>query len=189
MVYAPPQGDAPITEEAPLDPPNHYAASKRATEDVARLYGDRLPVLVTRPFNYTGPSQSTTFLVPKIVDHFVRKASTIELGNLDLYRDISDIERAVEAYARFLTADIAPGVVNICSGRTVFLRDILAQLEDISGHRMEITQNPALMRRNETRTIRGSAARLESMVGTLPNPDLRTTLRRMYETGRAAARH
>lgn len=186
-VYAPPDGEMPIGEDFRLDPKTHYAASKRATEDVARLYGDRLPVLVTRPFNYTGPGQSTTFLVPKIVDHFVRKAPEIELGNLDLYRDISDIERVVEVYARFLSADIASGIVNICSGRTIFLHDIVSLLEDISGHRIEIVQNPALMRRNEARTILGSAARLEGMVGTLPNPDLGTTLRRMYDAGCAAA--
>ena len=186
-VYAPPDGEASITEDSPLDPKTHYAASKRATEDVARLFRDRLPILITRPFNYTGPGQGTTFLVPKIVDHFVRKTPEIQLGNLDLYRDISDIERVVEAYARFVAGDAAPTVVNICSGRTILLRDIVSLLEEISGHRIKIAQNPALIRRDEARTIQGSAARLESLVGVLPNPDLRTTLGRMYEAGCAVA--
>lgn len=188
-VYAPPNGEAPITEDAPLDPKTHYAASKRAIEDAARLYRDRLPILITRPFNYTGPGQSTTFLVPKIVDHFVRKAPAIELGNLDLHRDISDVERVVEVYARFVAAgQVGSAVVNICSGRTIFLRDILSLLTDISGHRIQVVQVPALMRGNEAPTIRGSAVRLAAMVGTLPDPELRGTLRRMYEAGCAMLR-
>jgi nucleoside-diphosphate-sugar epimerase len=187
-VYAPAHDDAPIEEDAPLEPQSHYAASKRATEMMARLYQDRLPILIVRPFNYTGPGQGTAFLVPKIVDHFVRRTAEIELGNLDLYRDISDVERVIEAYARFVSVDIAPGVVNICSGQVVFLRNIISLLENISGHRIKVVQVPALMRRNEPRTVRGSAARLEHMVGPLPNADIGSTLRRMYEASRVADR-
>jgi GDP-6-deoxy-D-talose 4-dehydrogenase len=187
-VYAAPDGETPIGEDFPLAPGNHYAVSKRAVEDVARLFRDRLPILVTRPFNYTGPGQSTIFLVPKIVDHFARQAPEIELGNLDLFRDISDVERVVEAYARLVSATGEPTTVNICSGRTVYLRDIVSLMQDISGHRIKIVQNQALMRHNEARTIQGSVARLESLVGDLPNPDFRTTLRRMYEARRSEVR-
>lgn len=186
-VYAASGGEAPIGEDAPLDPKSHYAASKRAVEDVARLFGERLPILVTRPFNYTGPGQSTTFLVPKIVDHFARRARQIELGNLDLLRDISDVDRVVEAYARLVSAATRPTTVNICSGRTVLLRNIVALMQEISGHRIEIVQSPALMRGNEAHSIMGSAARLEALVGELPNPDFSATLRRMYEARRAEA--
>lgn len=187
-VYARPDSDAPIGEDFRLDPGNHYAASKRAAEDVARLFLDRLRILVTRPFNYTGPGQSTAFLVPKIVDHFARRAPEIELGNLDLFRDISDVERVIEAYARLLSAPIESTKVNICSGRTIHLRQIVSLMQEISGHRIKVVQNPSLMRGNEAPTIRGSVARLEELVGDLPNPDFGTTLRRMYEARRAEAR-
>ena len=185
-IYAARPDGAPIAEDSAVRPANHYAMSKWMSEEAAGLYRDRLPILVTRPFNYTGPGQSTTFLVPKIVDHFVRKAPEIQLGNLDLHRDISDVERVIEVYARLVEVVDAPPVVNICSGRTILLRDIVSLLEEISGHRIKVTQNPALMRKDEVRTLQGSAARLTDLVGALPDPDLRTTLRRMYEAGRAA---
>lgn len=181
LVYGAPDTGAPIGEDAPFDPRSPYAASKRAAEDVAALFRDRLPILITRPFNYTGPGQGTTFLVPKIVDHFVRRAPVIELGNLDLFRDISDVERVIEAYARMVSQPVEPAVVNICSGRAVFLRDIVSTLQEISGHRIEVIRLPALMRANEPRTILGSAKRLEAMLGPLPNPDFAATLQRMYE--------
>jgi nucleoside-diphosphate-sugar epimerase len=187
-VYAAPDGEAAIDEDFALDPKSHYALSKRVIENIARLYQDRLPILITRPFNYTGPGQGTTFLVPKIVDHFIREAPEIELGNLDLFRDLSDIERVVEAYARLVSFPTEPTTVNICSGRVVFLRDIVSLMQDISGHRIKLVQNPTLMRNNEARTVRGSTARLERLLGSLPNPDFATTLRRMYQAGRAQAR-
>lgn len=185
LVYGAPDTAAPIDEDTPLDPRSPYAASKRATEDVAAFFRDRLPILITRPFNYTGPGQSTTFLVPKIVEHFVRRAPVIELGNLDLFRDISDLDRTIEAYARMVSQPVEPAVVNICSGRALFLRDIVSTLQDISGHRIEIIGLPALMRANEPRMILGSATRLEAMLGPLPNLDFAATLRRMYEAGAA----
>ena len=184
-VYAAPRGEEPVDEEFPLVPNTHYAVSKRTIEDIGRLYQDRLPIVITRPFNYTGPGQSTTFLVPKIVDHFVRKASEIELGNLDLFRDISDVERVVEVYARIVSSGIEPTTMNVCSGRTILLRDIISQMQDISGHRIKLVQNPSLMRDNEARTVRGSTTRLERLLGSLPNPDFGATLRRMYQAGRS----
>ena len=60
-------------------------------------------------------------------------------------------------------------------------------MQKISGHRIEIVQHPTLMRANEARTIVGSTARLEALVGDLPNPDFGVTLRRMYEARRAEA--
>ena len=54
-------------------PANHYAASKAAMEWVARQWFDRLPIIVTRPFNYTGPGQSEAFLFAKLVGAFHRR--------------------------------------------------------------------------------------------------------------------
>jgi len=184
-VYAPPIDGQPIGEDHPLGPRGAYAESKRAMENVARTFTDRLRILITRPFNYTGPGQDpTNFIVPKLVDHFVRRAPWISVGNLDLYRDFSDIRRVVEAYARLVSAPIDSAVVNICSGRTVHLAAIVEILAQISGHSIDVITDPALVRPGEARTILGSAERLTSMLGNLPNPDFRETLRSMYESRR-----
>ena len=50
-----------ITEDSPLAPKTHYAVSKRATEEIAAIYSRQFPIIVTRPFNYTGPGQMTEF--------------------------------------------------------------------------------------------------------------------------------
>jgi nucleoside-diphosphate-sugar epimerase len=184
-VYAPPAEDRPIAEDHPLAPRGAYAESKRATEDVASTFADRLRILVTRPFNYTGPGQDpANFLVPKLVEHFVRCAPRINLGNLDLFRDFSDIRRVVEVYARLVSHPVDHALVNICSGRTIHLAGIIGLLQEISGHTIEVVTDPGLMRPGEPRTIQGSAIRLKSMLGDLPNPDFRDTLQTIYESRR-----
>ena len=57
-----------IDESFPVTPVNHYAASKAAMETMVRTWFDRLPILIVRPFNYTGRGQASNFLVPKIVE-------------------------------------------------------------------------------------------------------------------------
>ena len=80
QIYAAPDTDVPLTEDSPLAPETHYAVSKRTAEDIARIYAGRFPVIVARPFNYTGPGQSSAFLVPKIVQHFAEGKDEIRPG-------------------------------------------------------------------------------------------------------------
>jgi hypothetical protein len=61
---------------------------------------------------------------------------------------------------------------------------MISLLQEMSGHTIEVITDPALVRAGEPRTIQGSATRLESMVGDLPNPDFLETLRSMYESRR-----
>jgi len=181
QVYAAQNGNAPLTEDSPLAPRSHYAVSKRSAEDIARIYSSRFPIIVTRPFNYTGPGQSPSFLVPKIVQHYAEGKSEIRLGNLELFRDFSDVGRVVEAYCRLVSDAIEPVTVNICSGRSVHLADIPKILEEISGRSIEVITDPSLVRGDEPHVIAGSPLRLERLVGPLPNPEFRETLLHMYE--------
>ena len=151
------------------------------------MYSRDFPIIITRPFNYTGPGQSSSFLVPKIVRHYAQRQRDIKLGNLDLFRDFSDVGRVTEAYARLLSLPMVPAVVNICSGRALHLLEIPRMMEEISGHTVSVMIDPTLIRTNEPRIIFGSSSRLESLVGTLPNPEFHETLQRIYDSFRKAA--
>ena len=60
-----------------------------------RLYSDRLPVVIARPFLYTGVGQASSFLLPRSVAHVPRRASAIELGGLDVAPDFSDVRTVI----------------------------------------------------------------------------------------------
>lgn len=158
------------------DPANDYAVSKLAMEYMARLWMASLPIVITRPFNYTGVGQSRDFLIPKIVDHFMRKVPIIELGNMDVWRDFSDVRAVVSAYRGLIEARPVGEVVNVCSGRAVSLREVLAMVEGITGHTLEACVNPAFVRANEVKTLTGSAEHLKALVPDWHVLDLRETL-------------
>ena len=173
-----------VDESTPAAPANDYAVSKLAMEYVAKLWVDRLPLTIVRPFNYTGVGQSINFLLPKIIDHFKRRAPLIELGNLDVVREFSDVRNVVECYRRLLQRDsnVTSGeAFNICSGIGHSLLDAIEMMKEISGHSPEIRVNPAFVRVNEVKKLVGSRVKLENAIGATASIPLRDTLRWMYE--------
>lgn len=174
-------GGRALDESTPPAPANDYAVSKLAMEFMARTFAEKLPITIIRPFNYTGRGQTTRFVVPKIVEHFRQKASVIELGNLDVTREFSDVRRTVEAYARLLALPGTCEIYNICSGKGESLRQILSEAEKITGHRIEVRVNPAFVRENEVEILIGSCDKLEAAVGVLPRYAIKDTLSWMLE--------
>lgn len=171
----------PITEDVPPAPTNHYANSKLAMEMICRNWFARLPMLIARPFNYTGYGQAENFLVPKIVKHFASGAPVIRLGNIDVSRDISDVRYLVEAYRRLLVGEAVSETVNICGGRAYSIAEILDAMRDISGRDIQVEVDPALVRGAEVVRLYGSPAKLRRLVGDIPAPGLRDILANMYD--------
>lgn len=170
------QSGGMLDEQTVPNPANEYAVSKVAMEYVARIWMSRLPIIVTRPFNYTGVGQSERFLIPKIVSHFRRKAPFIELGNLDVARDFSDVRAVAVAYRRLLESRSSNEIVNVCSGTSISLREILDQAAAITGHRMDIRVNPDFVRSNEVSVLCGNPAKLERLIGSWEQRPFRETL-------------
>jgi nucleoside-diphosphate-sugar epimerase len=168
-----------LDENTSFAPANDYAVSKIASEYVASLYS-RLPLIVVRPFNYTGRGQDPRFIIPKIVAHARSGASYIELGNLDVARDFSDVRTVAEIYSRLLHEPKAlGGTYNVCSGAAVTLEEVLNFVWRLSGHHFEVRINPRFVRANEVRLLQGSKAKLESVVGPLPSIPFEETLQWM----------
>lgn len=176
---------SPITEDALPAPVNHYATSKLAMEMMARTFADRLPVVITRPFNYTGTGQASQFLVPKLVDHFARRASRIELGNLDVEREFNDVRMVCDAYLKLLDKGRPGATYNVCSGQPYSLQQLIQSLEQLTGHRMEVAVNPAFVRANEVHRLCGDPRRLIDTVGPITTKTLDQTLGWMLDAAGA----
>lgn len=172
-----------IGEDVPAAPANDYAVSKLAMEYMARLWMDKLPVIVVRPFNYTGVGQAENFLLPKIVAHFRRREPRIELGNLHVWRDFSDVRVVAASYRHLLAAGGAAigRTFNVCSGKAYSLGEALDMMAGIAGYKIDVHVNPAFVRANEVVRLTGDNTRLQGVVGTIDPLPLEHTLRWMYE--------
>ena len=176
---------SPIAETQSPTPVNHYAMSKLAMEYMAHTYMDRLPIITTRPFNYTGPGQDLNFVIPKLVDHYARRVPVVELGNLQVEREFNDVRMVCDAYLALLHHGQAGEAYNVCSGRPYTLRQVMDTLSELSGHVVEAKVNPAFVRANEVHRLCGDPTKLrklcEQSLVILKQPALRDTLRWMLD--------
>jgi GDP-6-deoxy-D-talose 4-dehydrogenase len=173
---------SPIAETQAPAPLNHYAMSKLAMEHLAKTYADRLPLFFVRPFNYTGPGQVESFVIPKIVSHFKQQALTIELGNLAVEREYNDVRLVTDAYLKLLDKAAVGEIYNICSGKTFTLHQVIDALTELTGHQMNVIVNPAFVRANELHRLCGDTSKLHQTIGTDEPMALKDTLRWMLES-------
>ncbi|MGJ3703124.1 NAD-dependent epimerase/dehydratase family protein [Variovorax sp. AFSI2.2] len=174
---------SPISEMQPPAPVNHYAMSKLAMEYMARTYEDRLNLVITRPFNYTGPGQDVNFLIPKLAKHFASRAPSIALGNIHVEREFNDVRMVCSAYLALLAHGEPGTAYNVCSGQPYELQHVIDAFTHITGHKLQVLVNPAFVRGNEVHRLCGNPARLNALLSKhgveLEMPALTETLQRM----------
>ncbi len=156
--------NSPITEKQSLAPVNHYAMSKMAMEYMALNYASRLPIVISRPFNYTGPGQAVNFVIPKLVDHFVRRASVIELGNLNVEREFNDVEMICNAYLHLIQHGEPGEIYNVCSGQAFTLQFVIETLKFLTGHEIHVEVNSAFVRAEEVHRLCGNPTKLKTLL-------------------------
>jgi len=166
-----------LSEDDAVNPVNDYAVSKVAMEMMAKQFSKLLNIVVARPFNYTGRGQSDNFLMPKIVNHFRNEAEFIELGNLDVSRDFSDIRTVVYYLKCLIESENAIGqTYNLCSGIATSLKQILSICEEISGRKLVIRQRSGLIRDNEVEVLVGNPEKLRREIGLGQTYSIRDTI-------------
>jgi len=180
---------AHASEDQQLNPIDHYAMSKVAMEEMAKTFMDRLPIIIARPFNYTGPGQKGNFLIPKLIAHFTQKNASIELGNLNVEREFNDINMICEAYLNLLQYGTPAETYNVGSGNARSLKQVIDTLIQMTGHAIEVKVNPDFVRANEVRRMCADPAKLNALFQThgirLNVPPLEYTLQRMLQADKS----
>lgn len=155
-----------LDERAAAAPMNTYAATKAAADlALGAMAAAGLRVIRLRPFNHTGPGQSADFVVPAFARQVARiaaglQAPVLKVGALDPRRDFLDVRDVCAAYVAALgrAETLAPGVIlNIASGTTRRVGDILDGLLALAGVVAEIGTGAGLLRRAEIPTASGDA--------------------------------
>ena len=180
-------------EDQVLAPIDHYAMSKVAMEEMAKTFFNRLPIVIARPFNYTGVGQKGNFLIPKLVDHFAKRKPFIELGNLNIEREFNHVNMICEAYLKLLDLGKANEIYNVCSGQARSLQFVMDTLKQITDHDIEIRVNPDFVRASEVHRMVGNPDKLKQLLAsnglTLQVPAIVDTLQQMLNAYSASSSH
>lgn len=174
----------PIREYYPLKPRNPYAVSKVAGEALCYQNSQegKFQVILARPFNHFGPGQSEEFVLSNFAKQIVEikagiRKPVIEVGNVDVTRDFTDVRDVVRAYLLLLEKGKNGEVYNVCSGREWKIRALLEKLLRFGGIDVEIRTATAKLRKTEQIRVFGSYEKLNRETGWEPNISMEQSLR------------
>ena len=130
-------GDAtqyPCPEDAPTAPRSPYGVTKRACEDLARIYRGRgLETVGLRYFTVYGPRQRPDMAMRRICECLISGAAFPMFGDGAQSRDFTYVGDAVEATLRAGTMDGAEAIYNVGGGQEATLSEVVATLERLAG--------------------------------------------------------
>jgi nucleoside-diphosphate-sugar epimerase len=130
----------PIQESASILNGNHWAYGKSKINVYNHLSDMKnINFQWNRIFFVFGPGQSKDRLIPLIINNALKNYNPISI-NLNLRRDyISTFEIAKQIALMSTTSH--NGSINICSGRSILLGDLLFKIETIIGKKVTLSKN------------------------------------------------
>ncbi|OGD83472.1 hypothetical protein A2165_01745 [Candidatus Curtissbacteria bacterium RBG_13_40_7] len=172
----------PADEQTPLAPTSPYAVSKVAQDMLGLQFflHSRLHIIRVRPFNHIGPRQSRAFVVPAFASQIAALEKeghgTIKVGNLESWRDFTDVRDMVRAYLLALEKGVPGEVYNIGSGKPIKISDLLNKLISLSKAKIEVDQDKNLFRPVDIKKIYCNFSKFQSQTGWTPKIPLSKTL-------------
>lgn len=166
----------PSREDDPLRPRGGYARSKVALERLCeqrRAAGGH--VAVVRPFTVAGEGQRPDMAISSWLDAVERGRAITVLGSLDRRRDVTDVRDVVDGMLR-VARGAGTVTVNLGTGRSVTLRDILSAIEQVTGQ--ETVVEIAGVCTSEPDATLADTSRCRRLLGFVPRADLAELVRR-----------
>lgn len=182
-IYGKSYGIETLNERSPCRPTTPYGVSKLAADALIEVYVDRygLDVVRVRPFNHTGPGQRQEFALPTFSAQIARAEQglgppRLEVGNLDVYRDISDVRDMVEAYALALAHGKKGGAYNVARGTSIHLREAVVALAALSQVPLSLEVDAERVRADEPGRVDVDVSLFREATGWFPKIPFEKTL-------------
>jgi GDP-4-dehydro-6-deoxy-D-mannose reductase len=145
------EDELPIKESSEFRPSDPYAVSKVAQDLLAGLYWQTygLRVIRARPLNITGPGMTgdaCSDFARGIVEIERGQRATLNVGDLDSVRDVTDVRDAVDALWMMAERGTPGEVYNICSGVGYRIGDLLDKLVRMSSATVRVVQDKIKIR-------------------------------------------
>jgi GDP-4-dehydro-6-deoxy-D-mannose reductase len=193
-LYGPSAPGVPHRETAPMNPRSPYGASKAAqdllAELAARAYG--LDVVRVRPFSHAGPGQHVRFALPAFAVQIAaiergEREPILQVGNLDVVRDYTDVRDVVRAYADLLTLGQAGEAYNVCRGRGLPLEQLVERLCASARVPIRIAVDPTRLRPTDLPELVGDPEKVMRAAGFTPAIEIDQTLADLLAEARSQA--
>lgn len=163
-----------VSEELTLRPQNPYAVSKKAQEDMARVYARAygMNVCMTRSFNHGGAGQREGFIIADFAAGIARVerglASAVRVGNLSAKRSFTHVKDVARAYRLIAERGERGEVYNVGSGTVYSAQEILDRMLAMAVCPIPVERDPGRMRPSDTPVIRCDASKLTARTGWEP---------------------
>lgn len=145
-----------VNESSQIHPLSPYSQSKLACEHIVQMFAsDLFKPYIVRPFNHTGPGQTTQFVCPAFV-HRVLKADdggSIQVGNLASLKDFSDVRDIARAYDLILQKQPEESLFVLGSGQQVSIGEVLEKIIQLSGKKISTHEDQSLLRTEQGAVI------------------------------------
>ena len=176
-----------LTEKSSLDAKSPFAISKLTIDYFVRTMAKPLDINVTllRLFSHIGPGQSEHFALSNWAKQIAeikldRRTPTVKVGNIDIYRDYTDVRDVCYAYDLVSNCEEQGEVYNVCSGTTYKLETLLHMLLEIAEVNAEIMIDKDRVREIDAGFIRGSHKKIKERFGWMPKIPIEKSLRDLY---------
>lgn len=172
----------PAKEDTPLAPTSPYAVSKVAQDMLGLLFWlhHKLNIVRVRPFNHIGPRQSPVFVVCAFASQIaaleLAGGGVLKVGDLETYRDFTDVRDMVRAYLFALEKGELGEVYNLGSGRAVKIADVLEMLLSLTRAKIKVKQDKSRMRPTDIKIITCDFSKFRKRTGWEPKIPLSQTL-------------
>lgn len=135
------KSNPPFSEETPSDMQDSiYAASKRACELFCYTYSSLsdMKIICLRLSNIYGPGMREGTIIPQLVEKAYSGEPFRMQGDGTTTRDYLDVRDLVKAIILTLKLDTSFEILNIGSGRSTEIRELVRIVEKISGRKVNI---------------------------------------------------
>ncbi len=160
-------------------PDSAYGASKLAGEYVVRSFSsDHFRPIIVRPFNHIGAGQKEIFVCPGMTKKIAaaKPGDHIKVGNLNSYRDFTDVRDVVRAYRLILQKDLNDDLFVIGSGKLTKIEDVFNTLVALSGKNLKPEIDKELLRDIDSPKLYADPSRIEKAIGWRAEIGLKTSL-------------
>ena len=171
----------PVAEDSKPEPANPYTHSKYLGEEYCKFYADRYDVQCTiiRPFNVYGRNQSTSFLVPYIIEQVTSDSLEIWVNDLAPIRDYVYISDLIDALVSVLNRTINYEILNVGSGVGYSVSEVIDNIQEIWCTDKTI-RNRDLRRKNEIMNSVADLTKIQKVTGWKPTFTLEEGLRQIH---------